>query len=339
MPNNRQIILVQYADGVPGAEHFALREAELPDLAPGQLRARVIWLSMDPFPRLRMGGDARVAPQLPLGSVMIGRGVARVTESRHESFAAGDYLAGELGWQEQYQGDGAGLRPVDPTLAPVQTSLGILGPSGLAAYFATLREGRPRAGETVVVSAAAGSVGLVACQLALMQGANVVGVVGGAPQEALLRELGVTPVNYRVADLGAAIGAACPAGVDLFIDNVGGTVHDAVMERLNVHARAVLVGTIADYTRPPGEQEQARHDLLRLILRRVRISGFMVGDYAAEWPAALGELAGWLQAGRLRNVETVFAGLEQAPEAFAALFGGASVGKRLVRVDDEGATA
>jgi hypothetical protein len=330
---NRQIKLVSYATGIPEPGHFRLEEAPMPEPGPGQILARSLWLSMDPFPRLRMSGDESVAPQLPLGGTMIGRGVARVVASRRDDFPVGAIVAGEIGWQDYYCGDGDGLRLVDPALAPVQTSLGVLGPSGLAAYFATLRQGAPKPGETVVISAAAGSVGSAACQIALIQGARVVGIAGGAAQVEFLRELGVTPVDYQAErNLSAALKAACPDGVDVFIDTVGGAIHDAVMDHLNVHARIVLVGTIANYNLGPGEVDTGPRHLYRWILRRARISGFLVGDYAGEWPAALQELAGWVREGRLRYRETVYEGLEKAPEAFAALFGSAGVGKLLVRV-------
>jgi hypothetical protein len=335
MRSNRQIKLVAYAEGVPEAHHFRLDEVPLPDPGPGEIVAQTLWLSMDPFPRLRISGDSARAPQLPLGSTMIGRGLVRVVASRHEQFAVGDYLAGEIGWQEWYLGNGESLRPIDPALAPVQSSLGVLGPSGLAAYFATLRQGDPQPDETVVVSAAAGSVGSVACQIARMRGARVVGIVGGTPQAEFLRTLGVTPVNYKAADdLSAALGTACPDGVNIFIDTVGGAIHDTVMKHLAVHARIVLVGTIANYNLAPGEPELGPRHLLRWIMQRVRVSGFLVADYAAEWPAALHELAGWVREGRLRYTETVFEGFEQTPRAFAALFGSESVGKILVRVSD-----
>jgi hypothetical protein len=332
---NRQIKLVAYAEGVPEPRHFRLDEASLPEPGPGQFLARTLWLSMDPFPRLRMSGDASRAPQLPLGSTMIGRGVARVLASQHPAFPVGAYLAGEIGWQDYYCGDGEGLRPVDPALAPVQASLGILGPSGLAAYFATLRQGQPKPGETVVVGAAAGSVGSAACQIALAQGARAVGVVGGPAQAAFVRELGATAVDYTAGDLSAALAEACPGGVDVFIDTVGGATHDAVMGLINVHARIVLVGTIANYNLAPGELDMGPRHLLRWIVQRARISGFLVADYAAEWPAALHELAAWVREGRLRYSETVFEGLEAAPRAFAALFGSVGVGKMLVRVEHD----
>lgn len=335
MKHNRQYRLIAYADGLPGPEHFRLDETPVPEAGPGQILARTMWLSMDPFPRLRMSGDSSRAPQLPLGSTMIGRGVARVLASHHEGFPVGAYVAGELGWQEYYCGDGAGLRPIDPALAPVQTSLGVLGPSGLAAYFATLRQGEPKPGETVVVSAAAGSVGSAACQIALARGAKVVGIVGGPAQAAFLRELGVTPVDYRSGgELAEALAAACPGGVDVFIDTVGGAIHDAVTALLNVHARVVLVGTIANYNLAPGAADLGPRHQLRWIMQRVRISGFLVADYLGEWPQALAELAAWVREGRLRYSETVYEGFEATPRAFAALFGSEGVGKILVSCEE-----
>ncbi|MCU0490520.1 MAG: NADP-dependent oxidoreductase [Chloroflexaceae bacterium] len=330
---NRQFTLAAYAEGVPTERNFTLVEAPLADPGPGQLLVQAHYFSMDPFPRLRISGDASVAPQLPLGSVMIGRGVGQVVASQHPDFPVGCHVAGELGWQEYALSDGNGLRLVDPALAPLPAYLGLLGPSGLAAYFATLRQGQPKAGETVVVSAAAGSVGSTACQIAAIAGARVVGIAGGANQLAFLQSLGATPVDYSDAkNLPQALGAASPQGIDVFVDMVGGSVHDAVMEHLNVGARIVLVGTIANYNLGPGEVDTGPRHLYRWILKRVRLSGFLVGDYAAEWPAALAELASWLRDGRLRYRETIFDGFESAPQAFASLFGGDNVGKMLVKL-------
>jgi NADPH-dependent curcumin reductase CurA len=334
---NRQIHLTAYADGLPGESNFELREAPVRDPQAGEVLVRLAYLSMDPFPRLRMSGNPALAPQLPLGSVMIGRGVGRVVASRHPDFAEGDHVAGELGWQDYALTDGAGLRRVDPALAPISTALGVLGPSGLAGYFSMLRQGQPKAGETVVVAAASGAVGSVAAQIAKMQGARAIGIVGGPVQTRhVLEDLGLdAAVDYKSAvSVSAALGAVAPGGVDVFLDTVGGTIHDAVMDHLNVGARIVLVGTISNYNLGPNEVDTGPRHLYRWITKRVRLSGFLVGDYAGEFAAALADLAQWIRDGRLRYAETIFDGLEKCPAAFAALFTADNVGKMLVHVGE-----
>lgn len=334
---NRQVRLVSYAQGLPQVANFELVERPLPALQPGEFLVRVIYLSMDPFPRLRMSGDEARVPQLPLGMTMIGRGVGQIVASRHADYDEGSYVVGEVGWQEYAVCNGRGLRRVDPTMAPLSTSLGALGPSGLAAYFAMLRHGNPRPGETVVVTAAAGSVGSAAGQIAAIEGARVVGIAGGAAKMTYLREtLGfAAAVDYKnTADLSQVIGEACPHGVDVFFDLVGGKIHDAVMAHITTGARIVLVGTISNYNRGKGEVDSGSRHLYRLIRKRARMSGFMVGDYAAEFPAALEVLAGWLHEGRVTYRESIVEGLAKAPAAFAALFRGENIGKQLVRVAD-----
>ncbi len=333
---NRQWQLTAYADGLPGPAHFTLVETAVPEPADGELVVQAHYFGLDPFPRLRMSAQGKVPP-LPLGSVMLGRGVGQVIASRHPKFAAGDFVAGEFGWQEFALLDGQGLTPVNPALGPVSTSLGILGSPGLAAYFA-LRQGAPQAGDTVIISGAAGAVGSVAGQLAKLQGCTAVGIADGLVKcRYLTGELRYdTAVDYtETNDLAATLKAHCPNGVDVFLDLVGGEMHDAVMANLNVHARVVLVGTIANYNE--GGQEQGPRNLLPMILKRAKMSGFLVHDYAAEFPRAQQQLADWLHNGRLVYKETVVDGFENLPTAFAQVFHGEQVGKFLVKVigDDE----
>ncbi len=334
---NRQLKLIAYADGIPSRANFGLVESPQREPADGEFVVHTRYLSMDPAPRMRMSGATGGMPQIPLGSVMIGRGVGIVIASCHPDFAEGDVVAGELGWQDFALSRGEGVRKVNPALGPIQSSLGILGPSGLAAYFSTLRLGQPKAGETFVIDAAAGSVASLAGQIARLQGARTVGIAGGAAQIGFVRdELGFdATVDYLAAgdDLSAAIGGACPGGIDVFADLVGGTIHDAAMRHLNVGARIVLIGTIANYNLGAGEVDRGPRHLLTWINKRARLSGFIVGDYVAEWPGALTELAGWLRAGKLKYRETIFDELVSAPDAFAALFGSDHVGKLLVRLE------
>lgn len=328
---NRQWHLTAYADGLPGPEHFTLVETAAPEPGEGQIVVRTHAFGLDPFPRLRMSAGGSVPP-LPLGSVMIGRGVGQVVASRHPDFAVGEFVAGELGWQMLARLDGQGLTKVDPALGPVSTSLGILGPPGLAAYFA-LRQAQPQPGETVVISGAAGAVGSVAGQLARLQGCRAVGIADGTIKCGYWEgELGCdAAIDYTATDdLAATIREVCPDGVDVFLDLVGGTMHDAVMANINVRARIVLVGTIANYNDPQGDV--GPRNLLPMILKRATMSGFLVADYAAEWPDALRQLSGWLAAGDLVYKETVVDGFENLPAAFGQVFQGEQVGKFLVDV-------
>ncbi|MDM0032398.1 NADP-dependent oxidoreductase [Variovorax sp. J22P271] len=333
---NRSVRLTAYcADGPLPSSCFALDEAPVGEIEDGQVLVETHYLSMDPFPRLRMRGDDSMAPQLPLGSVVIGRGVGQVVASRAPALPVGTYVAGELGWQALARVDGRTLRAVDPTLAPVSTSLGLLGPSGLTAYFTVMHHGKPREGETVVISGAAGSVGSVSCQLAKQAGARVVAIVGGQDQaHYLLDEIRAdVVVDHTIATpLAVQLARACPQGVDVFLDGVGGSLHEAVMDLLNVHARAVVYGVIASYGRADAASEMVPSRLYQLIQKRVRLSGFLIADHADEFASASAELSLWLAQGRVRCAESITEGLENAPAAFAALFTPGRFGKQLVRL-------
>ena len=331
----RELRLRAYADGSPDPSLFELSECDLGALEPGRVRVAVRYLSMDPFPRLRISGDASIAPQIPLGEVMIGRGAGEVIESRADGFKPGDLVAGELGWRDVADVDAAELRWVDPDLGPLSWSLGVLGPSGLAAYFALLVAGEAKPGEHVLVSAAAGSVGSIAVQIARLHGASPYAVAGGGTQIEYLRDrLGLQAVaDYtRHDDFDAMVAKACPAGVDLFLDLVGGRLHDAARLALRPHGRIVQVGTISSYNADSEAADIGPRRLTELILKRARITGFMVGDHAHDFGAALQTLSKWLTSGDLVYDEHVTDGLENTPAAFAALFQPGPVGKQLVKV-------
>jgi NADPH-dependent curcumin reductase CurA len=330
----RRILLKAYPRGVPRPEDFELADAPAPAApGPGEVLVETHWLSMDPLPRVRMDPAAKFPPPLPLGSVVVGRGVGVVRASAHEGFGAGDWVAGELGWQELALVPGTTLRRVDPELAPVQTALGVLGPSGVTAWCLVHVAAAVRAGEHVVVAAAAGSVGSVAVQLAKLAGARVVGVVGGERQARFVRdELGADAVvDYRSATLDADLALALPAGANVFLDSVGGALHGAVMQRIADHARIVAFGFISAYNSGAGAQPEYGR-IYELIRRRATLQGFLVGDHAARFGEATAALADHLRAGRLRNAESVTTGFEQTPAAFARLFDADPVGKQLVRV-------
>lgn len=333
-PLNRQILLASYPQGTPRAGNFELTTAPIAQPGADQVLVRTLHLSMDPFPRLRMDPQSKMGPPLPLGAVVIGRGVGRVVASNAANIPVGAYVAGDLGWQDYAACDSSSVRVVDPTLAPVRTSLGVLGPSGVAAYIALFDEGRPKSGETVLVTAAAGAVGSIAGQLARLQGCRAVGICIGAEQAEYLREelqFDAAIDARSTSNLTAAIRDACPRGVDVLLDSVGGDTHNAAIMNMNVRGRAVIFGYISAYNAPAGaEPEYGR--IYEVLRRRLRVTGFLVGDHAARFPAAIGDIAQHYRAGRLRFREHITRGLEQAPAAFAALFTDAAPGKQLVEV-------
>jgi len=332
---HRCLRLAHYASGdVPPHSCFELDTESTREPLQGEVLVEVQWLSMDPFPRLAMRGEASMAPQLPLGTVMLGRGVGRVLRSADAAFGVGDAVAGELGWRERACVPAQGLRKVDPTLAPVELSLGLLGPSGLTAYFCVERIAPPQPGQTILVSAAAGSVGATACRLAALRGARVVAAAWGQTQCRYLSDaLGVDAVVDIAGPvpLADSLRAACPNGIDVFLDGVGGLLHDAAMDNLNVGARVVVYGLISSYGESGRADIGPRH-LLRIIQRRVHIDGFLVGDHAAQFADALAQLATWYHEGRLLAPQHVSHGLEAVPAAFAALFAAAQPGKQLVKL-------
>lgn len=339
MSGQRRVVrLKAYAAGIPSEDCFVETAEPTPALADGQVLVEVLYLGMDPFSRMRIGGDAAKAPQVPLGAVMVARGVGRVSQSRAPDLKPGDIIAGDLGWTDWAVVEGAGLRKVDPALGPVRHALGILGPSGLAAWSALFDRGQAKAGETVLISAAAGAVGSVAAQLAKQKGCRVIGVGGGAAQLAFLRdELKLDGVvDFLSAEpMSAQIRAYAPAGVDLFLDMVGGELYDHAIQTLAIHGRVVLVGTIANYNDAAGAADIGPRSNLTIILKRATVLGFLVADHAARFDEALTELAEGVASGALLAPERILKGLENAPAAFAGLFGAEFIGKQLVQINPE----
>ena len=328
----RCIVLRSYPHGVPSASNFECVERALPELVPGQVLIETRYLSMDPVTRMRMNAEAKPVP-MALNDVVSGRGAGIVRQSLDANFLPGDAVAGELGWQEYAVMAGPALRKVDMSLGPLQASLGVLGPSGIAAWCLTHAAASVRPNETVVVTAAAGAVGSVAVQLARIAGARAVAIVGSAAQACFARdELGAAAViDYSAATLDRDLAAACPNGVDVFLDSVGGTLHNAVMRHIAVRARIIAFGYISSYNSAPGQLAEYG-SIYQLIHRRAELRGFLVADYASRFGEALQELAAHLSAGRLRNFETCIDGIDNAPRAFVALFSGEPIGKQLVRV-------
>ncbi|MEZ5660828.1 MAG: NADP-dependent oxidoreductase [Burkholderiaceae bacterium] len=335
----RRVVLASRPAGEPGEDNFRVETVAMPEPGADQLLVRGIYLSLDPYMRGRMRDAASYANPVAIGEVMGGGLVGEVVRSNHPGFAAGDIVEGLLGWQEYAITGGHAVRKVDPSLAPISTANGILGMPGMTAWFGLYEIGQPKAGETVVVSAASGAVGQVVGQLAKLSGCRVVGVAGGARKCGYVRdELGFdTCVDYKgEADLGAALARACPNGIDVYFDNVGGAVYDAVLPLLNFWSRITLCGQISGYN---AESVQTGPRLTMLMVgRRITQRGFIVSDFAARYDGARRIMGEHVRAGRLRFREDIVDGLENAPRAFIGLLRGENFGKLQVRVGAEPAS-
>jgi len=330
---NRQVLLVKRPIGVPDPGCFKMVTSFVPELAAGQVLLRTRFLSVDPYMRGRMNdGKSYIAP-FQLNEVLNGGAVGEVVESQSDSFEKGDVVVGNLGWQEFSVAEESDVRKIVPGIAPVSTALGVLGMPGLTAYFGLLEIGQPRPNETVVVSGAAGAVGTIAGQIAGIHGCRVIGIAGSDRKTRyLVEELGFdVAINYRtVPDLKQSLEKACPNGVDVYFDNVGGTISDAVLSRINNHARIPLCGQISLYNSesiPTGPRIQPQ-----LLSRSARMEGFLVSNYAARFDEGRHQLAQWLAEHKLVYTEDIIEGLENAPKAFIGLFAGDNLGKQIVKV-------
>lgn len=330
---NRRWILRERPLGLPGREHFELREEPLPEPAEGQFLVRNLMLSCDPAQRSWLAKDTYV-PKIAVGETMRAGAAARVIRSRHPAYAEGDVVNGMFGWQDYCLSDGKGFVPVTrlPAGVPVETCMSVLGLTGLTAYYGMLEIGEVRAGQNVLVTGAAGATGSVAAQLAKIRGARVVGVAGGEKKcRWLTEELGLdAAIDYRSENLRERIAALFPKGIEVFFDNVGGEALEEGIARLAVGGRVVLCGAISFYNdldhMPP------LRNWSRLLVNRGRVQGILVTDFAPHFARAAGELGQWLAEGRLRNRVDIVDGLEQAPDAFRRLFTGENIGKQLVRL-------
>lgn len=327
---NLKVVLKGYPVGAPRVDDFAIVHEPLPKPGAGEILCRTIYLSLDPYMRSRISGVRSYAAPVEIGQVIVGGTVSEVVESNHRGFQRGDVVVGYDGWQGYAVSNGAGMRKLDPAAAPISTALGVLGMPGLTAYVGLLDIGRPKRGETVVVSAASGAVGAVVGQLAKAEGCRAVGIAGtDAKCRYVVDELGFDAcVNYRTG-LPDKLAAACPSGIDVYFENVGGAVLDAVLALVNPGARIPLCGLISEYnaTSPaPGPNWRT------LLTKRVRVQGFIVSDHLDRAPAFLADLTPRVRDGRLKYREDVVDGLEQAPAAFIGLLEGKNFGKLIVRV-------
>ncbi|HWN20712.1 MAG TPA: NADP-dependent oxidoreductase [Gaiellaceae bacterium] len=329
---NRQITLAARPVGFPQESDFALLETPVPEPGPGQVLVRSHWLSLDPYMRGRMSEARSYAKPTQVGEVMTGQAVGEVVESDDGRYAVGELVVGQLGWQEYTLARGGALRKIDTTVAPAQAYLHVLGTTGLTAYFGLIDVGRPKPGDTVVVSGAAGAVGQVVGQLARIAGCRTVGVAGGPEKVVELRELYGYDVgiDYKADDVNAALKDACPRGVDVYFDNVGGALSETIFRRLALGARVAVCGQISQYNLT--EPEFAPRSLGFLIVFRARLEGFLVSDYAHRFDEGLTRLGALLAEGRLTYREDVTEGLEHAPRAFIGMLRGENRGKTLVQI-------
>jgi NADPH-dependent curcumin reductase CurA len=332
---NRQVTLASRPVGLPKVSDFHLIHTRTASLAAGQVLVRSVYLSLDPYMRGRMSDAASYARPVAIGEVMTGDAVACVVESEHPQFRPGDAVEGMLGWQEYAVVSGHDLRKIDTRHTPIATALGVLGTPGLTAFFGLLDICHPQAGETVVVSGAAGAVGMLAGQIAKIHGCHVVGVAGSDAKVAwLLEELGFDAAfNYNAeVDLTAKLAKLCPDGIDAYFDNVGGAVTDAVVQWINTRARIAICGQSSQYNLE--EPEVGPRWLGRLIVKEAKVQGFLVGSYAARFPEAREQMDGWLKRGKLKYREDVAQGIEAAPQAFIAMLQGHNHGKQLVQLSN-----
>jgi NADPH2:quinone reductase len=331
---NRVFLLAERPTGRPDEDTFELAEREVPEPGPGEALVRTLYLSVDPGMRGRMRAAESYAEPWGVGDPLQARAVGEVVESNGAGFEPGDVVAGRFQWADYTTARGADLTAVDPDVAPISTYVGVLGAPGLTAYFGVQDVTEPKAGETFVVTGAAGAVGSVAGQIAKLDGARVVGFAGSDEKVEFLEEIGFdVGINYKTTDdYGAALDEAAPGGVDAYFDNVGGEITDAVFPRLNVDARVGVCGQIALYNAT--EVPTGPRKLTTLIETRATVEGFLVYDYSQRFEEATRKLGEWVQSGDLQYRETVTDGLENAPDAFLGLFDGENIGKQLVKVGD-----
>ena len=336
MSVNHQVRLAARPTGLPTPDVWEHTEETVGDPAPGHLVVRVSHLSLDPAMRGWMNSARSYIDPVGIGEVMRAVAVGEVVASAHDGFATGDHVVGMFGVQEYAVTDGRGVQKVDPAAAPLPTYLGVLGMTGLTAYFGLLDVGALKDGETVLVSGAAGAVGSVVGQLAKIKGCRAVGIAGGQEKCAWLTdELGFdAAIDYRAGDVGKALRQAVPDGVDVYFDNVGGEILDAALARLRRHARVVICGAISQYNaegRPVGPA-----NYMSLLVNRARMEGFLVFDYADRYPEATAALAGWLREGKLRSREDVVKGsVGDFPATLLRLFRGENTGKLVLQINGE----
>jgi NADPH-dependent curcumin reductase len=329
----RRVVLVRRPPGEPAESDFRVEEVAMPEPKHGEVLVKVAYLSLDPYQRGRMREAAGYAANVGLGEVMTGGVVGEVVKSETPRFKVGDIVEESLGWQEYAIGGGARMRKVDPSLAPISTANGVLGMPGMTAYFCLLECGQPKPGETIVVSAASGAVGQIVGQIGKLMGCRVIGIAGGAKKCAFVKdELGFDAcLDYKAEkDLDKALLAVCPKGIDVYFDNVGGEISDAVLRNINFHGRVALCGSISQYnaTSPP----MGPRLLGTFVGKRVTLRGFIVFDFVERYPTAMRQMGEWIKAGKIKYREDIVDGIDKAPRAFIGMLRGENFGKMLVKM-------
>src|SRR6516164_9265371 len=325
---NRQIVLKSRPEGMPGLDNFALTKTGISEPGDGEVLMRTLYLSLDPYMRGRMSAAKSYAKPAEIGQPMVGGTVGEIVKSRRPDFSVGDVVLGYGGWQEFAVSNGKGLRKLDPALAPVSTALGVLGMPGMTAYVGLLEVGRPQPGETVAVAAASGAVESVVGQIAKIKGCRAVGIAGG-PQKRRFVTAELACVDHRSPDFARELEAACPKGIDVYFENVGGAVQQTVWPLLNDFARIPVCGLIAQYnatTPMPGP------DMFSVLRKRLLLRGFIVSDFASKQADFLRDASEWIRTGRLKYREDIVKGLEKAPASFIGMLQGKNFGKTLVKI-------
>ena len=331
---NRSWALAERPYGYPKESDFTIVESDVEEPKHGEILVRTLFLSLDPYMRGRLRDRRSYAVPVGIGDVMVGEGVGRVIASQSDDVAVGDIVACQTGWQEYAVVPAHTARIVDPVMAPISTALGCTGMPGLTAYHGLLAVGQPRPGDTVLVSAASGAVGAVVGQIAKMNGCRVIGTVGSDEKAAYcIDELGFdAAVNYKTEDVSARLAELAPDGVDIYFDNVGGTVTDAAIENLAFRGRVLVCGQISQYNLE--EPELGPRNLWNLITKQARIEGFLVFNFVHDHEIARARLASWVRDGSLQYKEDIVDGFEEAPKAFIGLMNGANFGKLLVKMSE-----
>jgi hypothetical protein len=329
---NRRIVLAARPVGMPKPSDFKVETVPVPEPGAGQVLVRNLWMSVDPYMRGRMSDRKSYAPPFEVGKPMEGRAIGQVVQSKHPTLKEGAFVSSMQGWREYFVSAGEGMNPVDPAL-PLSSYLGVLGIPGFTGWYGLKQIGKPKSGETLVVSGAAGATGSLVVQMGKILGCRVVGTAGTDVKCAYLTgELGAdAALNYKMAgDLFDALRQACPHGIDIYFENVGGPLLDMVLRQVNPFARIPLCGMISQYNLDP--PDPGPRYLFSLIGNRVLMQGFIISDHLSLYPEFLAEVGGWLKSGRIKREETIVEGIENAAKAFLGLFSGDNVGKMIVRL-------
>jgi NADPH-dependent curcumin reductase CurA len=332
----RRILLASRPHGEPTPENFRLVEAEIPEPGPGQMLLRTIYLSLNPYMRGRMNAGPSYARPVEVGEVMEGRSLCEVAKSNVPQYGTGDIVLAGTGWQEYALSDGNGVQKLDPALRPISYALGVLGMPGLTAYTGLLNIGKPQPGETLVTAAASGAVGSVVGQIAKIKGCRVIGIAGGERKcRYVTEDLGFDAcLDHRRPDLAERLKAACPKGIDIYFENVGGAVFEAVVPLLNNFARVPVCGLIAQYNaaEPPAGPNRLPQVMYSALVKRLTFRGFIVWDFASQYPEFFRDMSGWLRDGRVKYKEDITDGLENSPLELIGLLKGENFGKKIIRV-------